>query len=147
MTEQKKPAHWPPDSDLNARAVLVVGIGLLLATALAAAAVWWLSVALRDTLAAEDPPPPILSEAQAPHVPPGPRVEVDPAALLRTLRAEENALLETYGWVDETSDVVRVPIERGMELLLETRPDGRAFGAQSTADSELPSTSGSGGAP
>ena len=128
MNESKKPAHWPPDSDLKVKPVVVVGVTLLLATALVAAAVWWLSLAMRTKLEAQDPAPPVLLEAQSDYAPPAPNLETDPAALLETLRAEESELLDTYGWVDEAAGVVRVPIERGMELLLETRPDGLAFG-------------------
>lgn len=136
MTESKKPAHWPPDSELNAKAVVVVGVALLLSTALAAAVVWWLSLALRDDLEAQDPPPPVMLEAQSPYEPPTPRLEIDPAVQLHALRAEEDEILGSYGWIDETAGVVRVPIERAMELLLETHADGRAFVETSAAGDE-----------
>jgi hypothetical protein len=32
--------------------------------------------------------------------------------------AEENAALATYGWVDRDAGIVRIPIERAMELLV-----------------------------
>jgi hypothetical protein len=35
------------------------------------------------------------------------------------METEERAALTTYGWVDRKSGVVRMPIERAMELLVE----------------------------
>jgi len=137
VTEPRKPAHWPPDSELNAKLVVVVGLALLLSIALAGAVAWWFSMALRDHLEAQDPPPPVLIEAQSPYEPPTPHLEIEPAAQLQALRAEESEILGSYGWIDEAGGVVRVPIERGMELLLETRADGRAFG-EATPESEEP---------
>jgi len=37
---------------------------------------------------------------------------------LKTLREEANKSLTTYGWVDKTKGVARVPIDRAMELTL-----------------------------
>lgn len=125
---QRTPAHWPPDSELQVGKVVLAGVALAAATVLAAVAMWYLSVALRDSLKADDPAPPALLEAMAPYEPPSPRLQVQPAEDLRALRAEERAVLESYDWVDEATGTVRVPIDRAMELLLETDPDGRAFG-------------------
>jgi hypothetical protein len=45
---------------------------------------------------------------------------------MAALQAHEDELLNNYGWVDQDAEVVRIPIERAMELLLErglpTRP-------------------------
>lgn len=126
--QERQPAHWPPDRELRVKTVLAVGAALALATALSAVAMWYLSLDLRSEMVAKDPPPPVLIEAQMPHQPPNPRLETEPQELLRQLRAEEHQELETYTWVDEAGGIARVPIERAMELLLETRPDARAFG-------------------
>ena len=32
------------------------------------------------------------------------------------MRAAENKILHSYGWIDEKKGVVRIPIERAMEL-------------------------------
>ena len=37
------------------------------------------------------------------------------------LRKKEAAILTEYGWVDRAKGVVRVPIERAMELVVEDR--------------------------
>jgi hypothetical protein len=48
---------------------------------------------------------------------PEPRLQVAPQVDLAALRAREDAELNTYGWVDRKAGVVRIPIERAMELL------------------------------
>ena len=40
-----------------------------------------------------------------------------PNTRLEALRAQEAAALGTYGWVDKEKGVVRVPIDRAMELV------------------------------
>lgn len=130
---ERTPAHWPPDSELKVKTVVIAGFALAAATALSAVAMWYFSIGLKERMEARDPAPPALLEAQMPHEPPSPRLETQPVEQLRALRAEENEALTTYGWVDESAGIARVPIERGMELLLETRPDGRAFAAPAGA--------------
>jgi hypothetical protein len=76
----------------------------------------------RRTRAREARPTPI--EAEHPltaeqRLPPEPRLEIDPAADLANLRAQEDARLETYGWVDKPTGTVRIPIERAMDLMAE----------------------------
>jgi hypothetical protein len=48
--------------------------------------------------------------------PPAPRLQPDPRLDLAKLRREETEWLNTYGWVDRAQGVVRIPIERAMEL-------------------------------
>ena len=48
---------------------------------------------------------------------PEPRLEVTPGKNLAELRAEEEAELSSYGWIDRTNQIVRIPIERAMELM------------------------------
>lgn len=50
---------------------------------------------------------------------PEPKLQVRPRDDLKALRAEEDALLDHYGWVDRKSGVVRIPIERAIELTAE----------------------------
>jgi hypothetical protein len=51
-------------------------------------------------------------------LPPEPRIQANPAADLRTLRDQEEAILTTYGWVDARAGVVRVPIDVAMQQVL-----------------------------
>jgi hypothetical protein len=52
-------------------------------------------------------------------IPPAPRIEAHPAIQIQELRAQEAQTLSTYGWVDKKAGVVRIPIDRAMELQLQ----------------------------
>jgi hypothetical protein len=67
--------------------------------------------------------------AEDSQIPPPPRLEEHPAIEIQQLRAQEDHILSTYGWMDKKSGVVRIPIDRAMELQLErgfpTRKEAR----------------------
>ena len=48
---------------------------------------------------------------------PPPRLESDPAGDLRAFQAKQQAELQGYAWVDQQRGLVRVPIERAMQLI------------------------------
>jgi len=51
-------------------------------------------------------------------IPPEPRIEEHPAIALQELHAQEDKTLSTYGWTDKKTGVVRIPIDRAIELQL-----------------------------
>lgn len=51
--------------------------------------------------------------------PAAPRIEEHLAMGLKQLRAQEDRTLSSYGWVNKQAGVVRIPVERAMELQLE----------------------------
>ncbi len=52
-------------------------------------------------------------------LPPEPRLEVSPRANLEELRAAEEKLLGSYSWVHKEKGIVRIPIDRAMEIIVE----------------------------
>lgn len=58
--------------------------------------------------------PAVNTEAELKGVP---RLQLAPAEDLQAFRAREDAELTNYGWVDRTAGVVRIPVERAMELI------------------------------
>ena len=48
-----------------------------------------------------------------------PRLQIAPAEDLKLLRTREELELSTYGWINKTADVVRIPIDRAMDLALQ----------------------------
>jgi hypothetical protein len=54
-----------------------------------------------------------------PPEPAGVQLQIEPQLDLERFRGSEEARLETYGWVDEESGIVRLPIEEAMRLTLE----------------------------
>jgi hypothetical protein len=65
-----------------------------------------------------DMPTPTPMEARR-VLPPAPRLQISPTNDIDTLRSTEDAALNSYGWVDRNAGVVRIPVERAMDLLLE----------------------------
>jgi hypothetical protein len=65
--------------------------------------------------------PPVVSPlAQTlPEQPPEPRLQNIPAADLQKLQMTEQEILSNYAWIDEKGGIVRIPIERAMDLLAE----------------------------
>ncbi len=62
--------------------------------------------------------------APAVQIPPEPRLEEHPWMSLLELRAREDHTLTTYGWQDQKSGVVRIPIERAMDIVAQNGPAG-----------------------
>jgi hypothetical protein len=63
------------------------------------------------------------AEADLAQVPPDDRWQYSPegrADKLKDLRAREETELTTYGWIDQKAGVVRLPIDRAMELTLQS---------------------------
>lgn len=51
--------------------------------------------------------------------PPRPRLQVYPTIELEQLHSREDKVLSTYGWVDKSAGIVRIPIDKAMELQLQ----------------------------
>jgi hypothetical protein len=62
--------------------------------------------------------PPASPFAETQTLPPGPRLQVEPALDLKQLRQGEDEKLNSYGWVDQKAGIARIPIDRAMDLLL-----------------------------
>jgi hypothetical protein len=48
---------------------------------------------------------------------PQPRLQQTPVVDLRTIRAEEDKMLNSYAWVDQKKGVVRIPIDQAIDVL------------------------------
>ena len=48
-----------------------------------------------------------------------PRLQNYPFYDIKAFRGEENRVLEHYGWVDKNAGVVRIPVERAIDVLAE----------------------------
>jgi hypothetical protein len=57
--------------------------------------------------------------------PPEPVLQAHAKEDLAKLRAGEEAALNSYGWVDRKTGIVRIPIERAMELTVERGLGGK----------------------
>jgi len=66
-------------------------------------------------------------------LPPEPRLEETPALDAQEMRAAENKLQTTYGWLDQANGIVRLPIDRAMDLVVERGLPARQSSFQSAA--------------
>ena len=105
-------------SDVNIRAIFGFAAGLTVVTAFIAFGVWLLF----QYFAAREARP-VFTEyplaAQESREPPEPRLQTNPRQDLNDLRAREDQLLTSYSWVDKNAGVVRIPIDRAMQLVVE----------------------------
>jgi hypothetical protein len=77
----------------------------------------WVFDIFNDQIAAADVGlPPLASERRGP---PAPRLQASPPLFLAALRAGEAKRLGSYGWISPQDDLIHIPIERAMELVLE----------------------------
>ena len=100
-------------ADIDGRGVWATA-GILVATIvlaglMAAGAIALFATMVGRPLAPINPPPTQM---------PSPPLQSAPSLDLRALRAEKHALLAQYAWVDRAHGVVRIPIERAMDLLI-----------------------------
>ena len=103
-------------TDAPVRPIVLVGGAI----ALTAALVFGLSITVFRYFSqrpVEAPPNPMAAEA--PQFPPAPRIEVAPSIEYRQLRAQEDQILSTYGWMDRKAGTVRIPIDRAIDLQLQ----------------------------
>src|SRR3954467_693362 len=116
------------DSEIDLKTIVRFAVGLVAVTLLALGVMWWMSVSFKKQEEAKDPAPPPLAkdpppappaQARLDPIPPGPRLQPSPPRDMDELRAQDKDALTTYGWVDPASGVVRIPVERAIEILAE----------------------------
>ncbi len=121
MAEAPGPQEHSPSRhetrDLSARAVVLFLAGLFV---LIVATLWGMKGLVSYYTSHEPvvgpPPSPVATSGQWP---PEPRLQIAPAQDLKAKRAAEDGLLNNYGWVDRQNGIVRIPVERAIELLAE----------------------------
>jgi len=50
---------------------------------------------------------------------PPPRLQTQPTEDLAKMQTRDNAELNSYGWMDRRNEIVRIPIDRAMHLIVE----------------------------
>jgi hypothetical protein len=104
--------------DLQLRPVVIFGAVLVGMIVLILLGLAWLFQAFNTRLAQQDMPPAPLAQTR-PQLPPEPRLQVAPSQELQQMRAAEEALLHSYGWIDQAAGIARLPIDRAVTLLVE----------------------------
>ena len=103
-------------ADANVRSLYQFGASL----AVLIIAVMWAMVYTYNFFAKHESlgPPASPFENQR-ELPPQPRLQPHPAADLKRYCEIEQQQLSTYGWMDQQNGVVRVPVDRAMDIVLQ----------------------------
>ncbi len=125
MMEEHKPQPIPEESlalgyevrDVNLRNLVRLSVILAVVLVVVFGFIGLLYSFLNASQVARSAPPPLLEEAQG--LPPGPLLQRDPEQDMQEMSTEQDAILNNYGWVDKEAGVIRIPIERAIELTLE----------------------------
>ncbi len=106
-------------SDVNIRAILGFGAALFVVAAVVHVLIYLLFGYFDSRENAKVPAEYPLAATQGHREPPEPRLQTDPRQDLADLRAKEDEVLASYGWVDKNAGLVRIPIDAAVKLTLE----------------------------
>ncbi|MCS6926547.1 MAG: hypothetical protein NZ578_11670 [Candidatus Binatia bacterium] len=113
----RQPQSYHESYAVDIRPLVLFGLGLAVLVVVSALLMAWLFGYFGERQVRQEAPTSLFREERQP--PPAPRLQVDPPADLRRLRAAEDAVLQSYGWVDRDAGIVRIPIDRAIALLAE----------------------------
>jgi hypothetical protein len=106
-------------SDVDIRPILAFAGGLIAVVVVVSLLVTLLFKLLDARKAREQTNQFPLAAGQQARLPPEPRLQTNPRQDLLELRRQEQAVLTTYGWVDQKAGIVRMPITEAMRLTVQ----------------------------
>ena len=104
--------------DVRATPILQFLVGLAVTTVVVAFLLYGFYGAMSAYVASQQPAPPHMKFAPD-RQPPLPLLQELPLKDVTTLRAEEDALLTTYGWVDKGKGKIRIPVAEAMRIIVD----------------------------
>jgi hypothetical protein len=119
VSQDLSPAIHHETSDANVNAVFAFGAAMMMAGAVVLFLVWLLFGYFSGRKAGSGVREFPLAADQQNRLPPEPRLQTSPRQDLIDLRASEEAILNSYGWVDKAGGIVRIPIGEAMKLTVE----------------------------
>lgn len=115
--EPKNPHVHHEPGDVDARALTKFGLGMSGLVVVFLFGLWGLFQYFAKREAELGPAPSQGAGVAAQKLPPEPRLQPNPVRDLRQMRADEDRLMSQYAWIDPDKGVVRIPVERAMELI------------------------------
>jgi hypothetical protein len=106
-------------TDADLKAVTKVGLGIAVLATVVSLALLPILYALKARQEREDPAPPPIAGFEPGRQAPEPRLQGQPFADWNALKARQESLLTSYGWVDEPAGVARIPIEEAMKMVIQ----------------------------
>jgi hypothetical protein len=118
-------------ADINVFQITGFGIGLVISCIVVVFAMWAMFAFLAKRENAKNTPMPRAMSDERQQVPPEPRLSgvvtdekgqisahpVYPRVELQQLRDDEDAILNSYGWVDPNKGIVRIPIDQAIDIV------------------------------
>jgi hypothetical protein len=111
------PGYETTDVKVSIINKFLVGLYALMAFGIVVAVAVFALLQLRDTEIYEEMNPTVMQKTR--QVPPAPLLQVQNQTDLDQYRAVEERKLHSYGWADKNAKVVRLPVERAIELVAE----------------------------
>ena len=115
------------ESDISIQGVFAFVVGLFVASVVVFLVVWVMFGVFDRREAQAVPDFPLAAGRN--RVPPQPRLQVTPREDFQQMQTEQEALLETYRWIDRDAGRVRIPIDEAIRLTLERGLPVREAGA------------------
>ena len=112
MDENKHPHIGHETTDVNVWAVGKFAIGLVVVCVVSIALLFGL---LKFFQSREETS--VANTVEPTKLFPQPQLQKTPIPDLKAIRAEEDKLLNGYAWVDQSKGVVRIPVDRAIEVL------------------------------
>ena len=138
MAENNKHRAGFEETDVNVVAVGKFGVALLLVTIAAMA----LLVGVFNYFKTSEGGAAVSVDPAK--VFPHPQLQKTPIPDLKAVRAAEDQVLNSYGWVDQQKGVVRIPIAQAMDLVVQKGLPVRTAAPPSTEGVSVPTASGLG---
>ena len=119
QAKRQTPAHQHERTDASFKGIVGFLAVMLLGAIILHVTIWWWLEAMRASPAKFNdathwrPLDRPSSELRQDF----PRLQLAPAREMEAFMADQRRLLNSYGWIDQTAGVVRIPVERAMELI------------------------------
>jgi hypothetical protein len=139
---QAKPGAGYEQSDANIPDLLKFGFWMALVIAVTLFAMKWTFHYMERTQTVSVPAGPFTRPRE---LPPSPRLQVEPHQELKDYCEAEVKELNSYGWINQRLHVVRIPIDRAMDLVLQNGLPVRASGPTGAAAVDVPQATVAGG--
>ena len=112
-------AHRHEKSDAHVPGVYQFIVAIFAVMFVAMLAMWVMFIALEKSQPqlVQESSPMALERGRV--IPPGPRLQVAPQGTLPEMRQHEELILNGYAWKDKNQGVVRIPIQRAIDLVAE----------------------------
>jgi len=104
-------------TDISGRLVPTIALTVIVGSLLLMPALWWMFTSLLASSKARQPAVSPLASREKDRLPVGPVLEgIEPPETARDRQAAKEAILHSYGWVDEKEQIVRIPIDRAIAI-------------------------------